>query len=401
MKLRSLVLAALLFAGLPLASSSAFVGISVGFAPPPLPVYVQPPCPVEGYIWTPGYWAYGDVGYYWVPGVWVAPPRVGFYWTPGYWGFSGGSYGFNQGYWGPSVGFYGGINYGYGYGGIGYVGGEWAGGAFRYNTAVTRVNTNVVRNVYVNKTVINNYNTKPHGASFNGPKGVQAKPTAQQQAAAAEKIPPTGDQQKVAQAAEKNPDFHAKKNGGKPKVAAVESPDKIGGGAGADAGGAGAGDGAGGPAADKPGRKGANAMNDGGQGAQPAGDAGAGAADKGPKKGAGADKAPKNAAADEGAGAAQEAPKAAKGKRQRATEMPSQANTPNIPTAAQEHGRAQQAIANRGPQHRANTAVNRTQAGRRMKAAPGPRGGAKGGAAPADAPNKRKGKAEAGRRGGF
>ena len=27
--------------------------------PPPLPVYEQPPCPVEGYIWTPGYWAWG------------------------------------------------------------------------------------------------------------------------------------------------------------------------------------------------------------------------------------------------------------------------------------------------------------------------------------------------------
>ena len=26
----------------------------------------------------------------------------------------------NAGYWGPHVGFYGGINYGYGYGGVGY-----------------------------------------------------------------------------------------------------------------------------------------------------------------------------------------------------------------------------------------------------------------------------------------
>src|SRR3954452_6935628 len=103
-KLRSLVFAA--FLALPVASF-AQVEFSVGWAPPPLPVYVQPACPVEGYIWTPGYWAYGDVGYYWVPGVWVAPPRVGVYWTPGYWGYTGGHYAFNDGYWGPRVGFYG------------------------------------------------------------------------------------------------------------------------------------------------------------------------------------------------------------------------------------------------------------------------------------------------------
>jgi WXXGXW repeat (2 copies) len=117
--------------------SYAFVSITI--APPELPVYVQPPCPVEGYIWTPGYWAYGDEGYYWVPGVWVAPPRIGFLWTPGYWGFDGGVYAWHGGYWGPHVGFYGGINYGFGYGGVGFVGGEWAGNVYRYNTAVTNV----------------------------------------------------------------------------------------------------------------------------------------------------------------------------------------------------------------------------------------------------------------------
>ncbi|HEX4643873.1 MAG TPA: YXWGXW repeat-containing protein, partial [Candidatus Acidoferrales bacterium] len=53
------------------------VGISVGIAPPALPVYTQPPCPVEGYMWTPGYWGWRTEGYYWVPGVWVSPPRVG------------------------------------------------------------------------------------------------------------------------------------------------------------------------------------------------------------------------------------------------------------------------------------------------------------------------------------
>ena len=138
--------------------SSAQVSLSISIAPPVIPVYAQPPCPTEGYLWTPGYWAYGAAGYYWVPGVWVAPPQVGVLWTPGYWGFAGGLYVFHRGYWGPHVGFYGGINYGFGYGGVGFFGGRWAGGAFAYNTAVVNVNTTVVRNVYVDKTVIHNIN---------------------------------------------------------------------------------------------------------------------------------------------------------------------------------------------------------------------------------------------------
>ena len=126
-RLSTCVLAALLFLGLPLASSSGYVAVSVGFAPPPIPVFAQPLCPAPGYISVPGNWAYGDFGYYWVPGAWVLPPQVGLLWTPGYWGYSGSTYVFHQGCWGPSVGFYGGINYGYGYYGSGYYGGQWIG----------------------------------------------------------------------------------------------------------------------------------------------------------------------------------------------------------------------------------------------------------------------------------
>ena len=115
----------------PAALAQIAVGISVHVGPPALPVYAQPPCPGDGYLWTPGYWAYGPVGYYWVPGVWVTPPRVGVLWTPGYWGFAGGLYGWHAGYWGPHVGFYGGINYGFGYGGVGFFGGEWRRRGFR------------------------------------------------------------------------------------------------------------------------------------------------------------------------------------------------------------------------------------------------------------------------------
>jgi hypothetical protein len=171
-----------LFAGvLPAASrAQVAVGVSIRVGPPVIPVYEQPPCPVEGYLWTPGYWAYGDAGYYWVPGVWVAPPRPGLLWTPGYWGWHEGIYAWHAGYWGPHVGFYGGVNYGFGYGGVGFVGGEWRGGHFHYNTAVVRVNETVVHNTYVNRTVIVN-NTTVNRVSYNGgPGGVTRTATVEE-----------------------------------------------------------------------------------------------------------------------------------------------------------------------------------------------------------------------------
>lgn len=126
------------------------IGISVNIAPPILPVYVQPALPAPGYIWTPGYWAWDPVvaDYFWVPGAWVTPPRVGLLWTPGYWGWGNGVYFFHTGYWGPRIGFYGGVNYGFGYFGNGYSGGHWIGNSFAYNTAVNHVNPAVVNHSY-------------------------------------------------------------------------------------------------------------------------------------------------------------------------------------------------------------------------------------------------------------
>src|ERR1019366_8448315 len=69
--------------------------------PPPLPEYSQPECPGEGYLWTPGYW-----------------------------GFIGSRYRYHYGYWGRHIGYYGGINYGNGYVGVGYQGGYWSGNRF-------------------------------------------------------------------------------------------------------------------------------------------------------------------------------------------------------------------------------------------------------------------------------
>lgn len=178
-RLSAILLAGAIAIAVPMpAKAQVAVGITVDIGPPAIPVYTQPPCPEPNYLWTPGYWGWGAGGYYWVPGTWVRPARVGYYWTPGYWGFNSGYYAWHQGYWGPRVGFYGGINYGFGYFGLGYVGGAWAGSTFRYNTAVTAVNRTIIRNVYVDRTVIHNrYYGPPRVSYFGGPHGVQRAPT--------------------------------------------------------------------------------------------------------------------------------------------------------------------------------------------------------------------------------
>jgi hypothetical protein len=161
---------------LPIAQAHAGVFVSINIAPPALPVYEQPPLPAPGYLWTPGYWAYGDAGYYWVPGVWVEPPTAGLLWTPGYWGFASGVYGWHGGYWGPHVGFYGGVNYGFGYGGIGFCGGEWRGGFFAYNHAVANFGGVHVTNFYENREIVNRTMiVNENHYSFNGGGGIQAR----------------------------------------------------------------------------------------------------------------------------------------------------------------------------------------------------------------------------------
>jgi len=200
------------------------VEIQAHEAPPPLPDYEQPACPEDGYLWTPGYWGWGGGGYYWVPGTWVQPPRVGVLWTPGYWGFVGGVYAFHVGYWGPHIGFYGGVNYGFGYGGVGYAGGRWVGNSFAYNRTVVNVNVTNVHNTY-NETVVNNV-TVNNRVSFNGGAGgTVATPTAQERTAAAEPhTPPTAMQHQHVQEAARNPALAARANGGHPAIAATARP---------------------------------------------------------------------------------------------------------------------------------------------------------------------------------
>jgi hypothetical protein len=186
-------------------------------APPELPTYEQPLCPGDGYIWTPGYWAW-DGSYYWVPGTWVMAPETGYLWTPGYWGWGGGGWMFNEGYWGLSVGFYGGINYGFGYFGHGYEGGRWQNGHFFYNTAVSHVDGNAFHNVYNTRVDVS-----VNRVSYNGGQGgITARATAEEEAAG--RGPHTGPvsaQTQHAWAAHNDPQQHAAANRASPGVTAT------------------------------------------------------------------------------------------------------------------------------------------------------------------------------------
>jgi YXWGXW repeat-containing protein len=205
------------------ASAQLAVGVSVHIGPPALPVYAQPICPGPGYLWTPGYWAYGDEGYYWVPGTWVIAPTPGFLWTPGYWGWGGGVYVWHAGYWGPHVGFYGGINYGFGYGGVGFVGGRWSGGVFHYNTAVMNVNTTVIHNTYIDRTVVVHNNS--HVAFNGGSGGVRAEPTREERSYEHEHhVAATSMQTHHEHEASSNRALRASENHGRPSIAATAKP---------------------------------------------------------------------------------------------------------------------------------------------------------------------------------
>ena len=198
------------------------IGISVSFGPPPLPVYEQPVCPGSGYLWTPGYWGWSDDdGYYWVPGTWVTAPEPGLLWTPGYWGWNDGAYVWNDGYWGPEVGFYGGIDYGFGYTGQGFYGGEWRGGSFYYNSAVMNVRGAHITNVYEKTVVVNNNHVSYNG----GQGGVAARPSPQQeQYAHAHHTEPLPAQRQQAKEASQNRAFFASQNHGRPAIAATAKP---------------------------------------------------------------------------------------------------------------------------------------------------------------------------------
>jgi hypothetical protein len=200
------------------AEAQVAVTISASIAPPLLPVCEQPPIPGPGCMWIPGYWAWDGSEYYWTPGYWATPPAVGLYWTPPYWAWNNGVFVFNAGYWGPTVGFYGGINYGFGYTGYGHQGGFWRNNAFVYNRTV---------NNFGNVNIANSYsqpvpNPNNHVAFNGGNGGTTARPTQAQIAARAHGTPPTAEQTQHQEVASRNLVLGFKTNHGNPSITAMQ-----------------------------------------------------------------------------------------------------------------------------------------------------------------------------------
>jgi hypothetical protein len=196
--------------------------------PPPLPEYDQPPAPDPDYLWTPGYWGWGDGGYYWVPGVWCPPPYYGALWTPPYWGFYGNRWGFHRGYWGLHVGFYGGIDYGFGYIGTGYWGGYWHGHDFYYNRSVNNIGFRG-GNIYSRPVVYGGrtYGMQPSNrVSFNGGRGgIDVRPRPAEMAAMREShVGPIAAQDANHRAAMANRGNAFSENHGRPAQAALARP---------------------------------------------------------------------------------------------------------------------------------------------------------------------------------
>ena len=220
--LASTMLAGLALATLvPAAQAQVGIALSIAVAPPELPIYEQPPMPGPGYIWTPGYWAYATDGYYWVPATWVEPPSQDLLWTPGYWSFEPRGYVWNAGYWGVEVGYYGGIDYGYGYAGSGYSGGYWQNHAYYYNRDYNNFGSVHVTHEYTRAG--DNDTRAEHRTSFNGGSGgVLVQPTAQQAAYAQQShTAPAAVQLQHQQAAAGNRALFLSANHGQPPVAAT------------------------------------------------------------------------------------------------------------------------------------------------------------------------------------
>jgi hypothetical protein len=112
----------------------------------------------------PSYWAGGPYGYFWVPGTWVEPPAVGLLRTPGYWRWRDGIYVWSAGYWAPHR-LLRWVNYGFGYGGVGYDGGRWEKGVFAYNRTINNFGSVTITNVY-EKTIIVDPNATHGSASM-------------------------------------------------------------------------------------------------------------------------------------------------------------------------------------------------------------------------------------------
>lgn len=120
------------------------------------------------------------------------------------------------------IGFYGGINYGFGYNGYGYYGGYWDNGTFYYNRSVNNVSTTNITNVY-SKPVPRSATTTR--VSYNGGRGgTTLRPTAAQKSAREKGSAPIASQKEHLQAAKGDPKLRASVNKGRPDIAATPKP---------------------------------------------------------------------------------------------------------------------------------------------------------------------------------
>jgi hypothetical protein len=196
------------------ARAQVAVAISAGVAPPLLPVYAQPPIPGPGYLWIPGYWAWDGQEYYWVPGYWAMPPAADLLWTPPYWAWNDGAYDFYPGYWAPTVGFYGGVDYGFGYTGVGYDGGYWQNNQFFYNTAVNNLAGAQIANTYSRAVPA----AANHVSFTGGAGGIAARDHAR---------PPTAEQTQHQELASRDQGQRFNANQGRPPTMAMQRANEL------------------------------------------------------------------------------------------------------------------------------------------------------------------------------
>jgi hypothetical protein len=129
---------------------------------------------------------------------------------------------FHTGFWGATVGFYGGVNLGFGYGGSGFEGGRWQGPDFHYNRSLTHLGGLTTLKSYDQPVLAGT----PSRVSYNGgPGGAKALATPRERAALWEHhLPPTAEQDRHLERASGHPGLLASVNRGNPPIAATERP---------------------------------------------------------------------------------------------------------------------------------------------------------------------------------
>jgi hypothetical protein len=119
------------------------------------------------------------------------------------------------------------VNYGFGYGGIGFFGGEWRGGVFAYNSAVANFGSLHPANVYMNRTIVeqNSIVNNNHVAFNGGPGGINRVPSAEEQRFSNENhFQPTANQMQHQTNAAMDRSQLASVNQGHPSTTAMSRP---------------------------------------------------------------------------------------------------------------------------------------------------------------------------------